>query len=207
MPLLFAVWFLVLLGLFGLARLSAAKKGVDRDWQPLARFGHALQAFLQSRGHDKEAWEQVRLLAAELAAQTKVFAQGGSDPFEKIDLLPGAFGEGPAADESRDALEAVRGRILGYESSLQTEMKLLARTIVHPWHWLEAGARGLLLLPYGLALASTTEQRGRRRDLEADPRFRQTSRLLAIVLVGVAGLVIFLSVHGAIRAWVHGLQV
>jgi hypothetical protein len=207
MAVMLAVWFLVLLGLFGLARLSGAKKGVDHDWQPLARFGHALQAYIQSRGHDPAAWEQVRLLAPVLAAQTKVFARGAGDPFDHVDRLPEAFGDGPDAEPARAALEALRGRVLGYESSLQSEMKILARTIASPWAWFEAGARGLLLLPSGLALASTTEARGRRRDVELDPRFLRNARLLAVALVLSAGLVIFSGVHDAVREWLHGLPI
>ena len=181
-----ALWFVVLLGLFGLARLRSARKGLEEDWRALAAFGHALQQFKQSRGHDEAAHAQVARLAPVLAAQTTVFAAGkGSDPFERFEQVRAAF----IADEptALDAFEAMRGRVLGYESTLQTEMKVLARTGASPRAWLEAGARGILLLPYGLALAPTLEARARRRDLESDPRFRQAAAVFLLVILVVAG--------------------
>jgi len=179
-----AIWFVVLLGLFGLARMNSARKGVDQDWQTLASFGHALQAYQLSRGHDGEAYARIVALAPVLAAQTKTFTRSATDPFENIEELPRAFDENAGA--SRAALETLRGRVLGYESTLQSEMKLLARTSASPWAWLESGARGLVLLPYGLTFAGTVERRARRRDLEADPRIRQAATLVLGVVIGAS---------------------
>ena len=183
-----ALWFVVLLGLFGLARLHSARKGLEQDWQALAAFGHALQQFKQSRGHDEAAYARIVRLAPVLSAQTKVFAQGGgTEPFDRIEQVRAALFAGEST--ALDAFEAMRGRVLGYEATLQAEMKLLARTGASPWAWLAAGARGLLLLPYGLALAPTLEARARRRDLESDPRFRRASTiLLLVILAGAAGV-------------------
>jgi hypothetical protein len=196
------LWFVVLLGLFGLARLRNAKKGLDADWQALAAFGQALQQFKQSHGHDEAAYAKVVALAPVLAAQTAVFAKGqGGDPFARMDQVRAAF----IADEPNalDAFEAMRGRVLGYEHTLQTEMKILGKTSASPWVWLEAGARGLLLLPYGLVFASTIEGRARRRDLEADPRFRQAATLLLGVVVGGAFFVLAMTAYGYWLAFRH----
>jgi hypothetical protein len=183
-------WVLIAVGLFGLARLLIARRALDNDWMPLARFGHALQKVIQSHGHDADAIATMRELAPRMRAQMLAFARSrkngdAPDPFGEIDVM----GRGLVPDASdaeveagRLALEAMRGQVLAYESFLQSEMKVLGRVTTHPGHWLAAGARGLMLLPYGLALGGNVEQRARRRDLEVDPRLIGLANVVLVVL-------------------------
>jgi len=186
-------WALIAIGIFGLTRLLIARRALDEDWMPLARFGHALQKCLQTRGHDADALATLRDLAPRMRAQMVAFAhsraveQGaaGLDPIREIDVMERglATGASPAeAEAGRAALDSLRGQVLAYESFLQSEMKVLGRVTPHPGHWLAAGARGLVLLPYGLALGGDVEQRARRRDLEVDPRLVRLSNLILLVL-------------------------
>jgi hypothetical protein len=197
-------WFLLVVGLLGLYRLLRARRELDEDWRPMAQFGGALHAYTKARGHDDDAYATMVTLADRMRAQTGAGrpAQSGHDPFDLLADLPATMAREAAADEpGKDALAALRGRIHGYESLLQSEMKTLGRGMTHPGQWLAAGVRGVLLLPGGLALGGDVVARARRRDLEADPRFERASWIALAVLAGITlVLAAWLALHAA-EAW------
>jgi len=197
-------WFLLVVGLLGLYRLLRARHELDEDWQPMAKFGGALHAYTKARGQDTAAYATMVALADRMRAQTGAGrpAQAGHDPFDLLSGLPATMAREAGQDEpGKDALAALRGRIHGYESLLQTEMKTLGRGMTHPGQWLASGVRGLLLLPGGLALGGDVIARARRRDCEADPRFERATWIALAVLAGITLLLgAWLALHAA-EAW------
>jgi hypothetical protein len=203
-------WILIAIGLFGLVRLRLARRALDQDWAPLARFGHALQRILQSHGHDDDALGTLRELAPRMRAQMVAFVRRrpgatSADPFGEIDIMARglAAGASPAeAEAGRVALDALQGQVLAYESFLQAEMKVLGRATPHPGHWLASGARGLVLLPLGLALGGNVEQRARRRDLEVDPRMLA----VASAVLALLALALVVAIAALATEWLGSLQ-
>ena len=191
----FAVaWFWILLSitLLGFFRMLWARRELDEDWQPMAKFGGALQAYTRTRGDDKNAYATMVALADRMREQTGAGrTPGASDPFDQLPSLPATMAREAAHDEpGREALTALRGRIHGYEALLQSEMKKLRKGAASPGQWFLAGVRGLALVPHGLVLGGDIAARARRRDLEADPRFEQAVWILLAILAGITVLLI-----------------
>ena len=153
----------ILLGvtLLGLGRLLILQQGLEADWADLVKFGKSLPLH---GGDSPEA-----LARALEAAPRGMF------------LPPVADSDAPPPAST----QAIGERMRAYQATLQSEMKWFAHRITNPAGWFMAGLRGLLLVPYGVALPLAAAARARRRGFENDPDFQR-------VVTAVLGVVLFL---------------
>lgn len=151
--------FLAVVGiaLFGLLRLSIARKGTDDDWQSLVAFAKRLPQVVNYADASSQTWAET--LAT---APPGVLVDGGGGP-----LTPA------------NAYERVRA----HQAALQSELKWYVRKLTSPFQWFLAGTRGFALIPFGLAFDVDAATRAKRRALEAHPDFQRTvTAILGVVL-------------------------
>jgi hypothetical protein len=168
LPILFvALWSLLFVSLFGLARLLIARRGLDDDWQDLVAYGRSFPIALGNTPIPPGLIESA--------------PPGLAD-------APGSGGGPPAA-----TLGALWDRVRAQQAVLQAEMKWHVRRGTSPFQWFRAGVRGLLLLPQGLAFDGNAALRARRRAAESHPDFQRVVNALfgviLFVLLGIGWLV------------------
>jgi hypothetical protein len=185
--LLVLFWILLGISLFGLLRLSIARRGTDQDWQGLVAFGRRLPADFRESVSDPGRW--TRALASAPAG-----------------LLPPLERSPESTEAPTLPPDVVQERIRDYQAMLQSEMKWFAHRMTNPLQWFAAGIRGLLLLPLGLPLDFDAKGRARRRALESDPAFQR----VVYAILGICAFVTLVAcVFGARSGilWLrHGLR-
>jgi hypothetical protein len=183
--LLVLFWILIGIILFGLVRLSIARRGTDEDWAALVAFGKRLPVDLNAVATDPARWSAV------LAS-----APPG--------LLPPPAAPGTSSTSSPQALQE---RLRAYQAMLQAEMKWYVRRLTNPYQWFMAGIRGLVLLPLGLGLEFEAGSRARRRALEQDADFQRVVSATLGVFLFVALVALGFGANHALawyRVWVKG---
>jgi hypothetical protein len=183
--LLVVFWIVLGISLFGLFRLSVARRGTDEDWQGLVAFGRRLPMDLRGSAGDPARWIEV------LASAPPGLLPPPAEPPETSTLSP----------------HAVQERVRAYQAMLQSEMKWYVRRMTNPLQWFLAGIRGLLLLPLGLGLDFDPVGRARRRALEQDPNFQRVVSAALGVSLFVVLVACGLGARSAIlwyRHWMRG---
>jgi hypothetical protein len=163
------------IALFGLLRLSIARKGTDDDWQALVAYAKRLPQVVNYADVESAAWAD-----ALAAAPPGLLVDGGGGP-----LTPA------------NAYERVRI----HQASLQSEMKWYVRKLTSPFQWFLAGIRGVLLLPLGLAFDVDAGTRAQRREYEAHPDFQRAATALLAVGLFVLLLAGWFGAQQALEAW------
>ncbi len=161
-------WFLVMVALFGLARLFVSRRGLAEEWAALVAFGGRVPSAMSDAPIPEHLLE--------------------SAP-------PGLWpGEPAARGRLRPTLGGLYQRMREHQAMLQTEMKWYARRSTSPLAWFRAGLRGLVLLSRGLAFDVDLTVRARRRALEQHPDFQRIvdalQGVVLFVLLGVLFLVV-----------------
>ena len=185
-----AVWFLVLLGLFGLARLLGGAPG-RRSRLAAARraSAHVLHAYTLSRGTTPRPGSRSACSRPSSPRRRRSIARGAADPFDDVDRLPEAFGEGAGrrSGPQRSARGAARpDPRLRVRAAIRDEDRSRARSPVRG-HWMERRRARTAAPAVGTGARLDRERARAPRDVELDPRFRRNARLLAIALVAERG--------------------
>lgn len=166
----FAVlWILVMIALFGLARLFVSRRGLAEEWAALVAFGGRLPP-----------------------------AMGDAPiPEPLLESAPPGLWPGEPSEQGRlrPTLSGLYQRMREHQAILQSEMKWYAHRSTSPLAWFRAGLRGLVLLSRGLAFDVDLTVRARRRALEQHPDFQRIVDALQGVVLFVLLAVLFLVVR------------
>lgn len=187
LALLVLFWILLGIALFGLFRLSMARRGTDEDWQGLVAFGRRLPMDLRGSAGDPVRWSKV--LASAPPGLLPPLADSPESP-EMPTLSP----------------HVVQDRMREYQAMLQSEMKWFTRRMTNPLQWFLAGIRGLLMLPLGLGLDLDPGGRARRRALEQDPDFQRVVNAVLGIFVFVMLVACGFGAHSGITWFRHWLK-
>lgn len=163
------LWILVMVALFGLARLVVSRRGLAEEWAALVEFG----------GRVPPAMGDVPI------------------PEQLLELAPPGLWPGGLADEGRprSTLGGLYERMRQHQAMLQSEMKWYAHRSTSPLAWFRAGLRGLVLLPRGLAFDVDLTVRARRRALEQHPDFERIVDAMQGVVLFALLAILFLVVR------------